>query len=84
MINLFKRFNLKIQPIEVNFETFLLIGGLAVAVPSEIKGFFTVWKRFGKLKWAELVQPSIEIAKEGFPLKDLSKDDVEEADENIR
>eukprot|EP00795_Rhopilema_esculentum_P015621 gene15621-6904_t len=43
------------------------IGGLAVAVPSEVKGMRMAWKKFGKLEWADLVQPSIDIAEKGFP-----------------
>eukprot|EP00794_Sanderia_malayensis_P013926 gene13926-15377_t len=41
-------------------------GGMAVGVPSEVKGLRTVWEKFGKLDWKELVQPSIDLAKEGF------------------
>jgi len=59
-------------------------GGLSVAVPSEVKGLLTVWKKFGKLKWAELVQPSIDIARDGFPLKDFELEDLERTDKNIR
>ncbi|KAL5477193.1 hypothetical protein EMCRGX_G023948 [Ephydatia muelleri] len=41
-------------------------GGLAVAVPGELKGLEKAWRMFGRLPWAELVQPSIDIARKGF------------------
>lgn len=47
-------------------------GGLAVAVPTELKGLQELHKRYGKLEWKELVQPVIEIAEGGFRVtKDL-------------
>lgn len=41
-------------------------GGLAVAVPTELKGLFVLHKKYGKLRWEEVVQPVIEIAENGF------------------
>ena len=38
-----------------------------MAVPSEVKGLREAWKKFGKLDWAKLLDPSIKLAKEGFP-----------------
>lgn len=41
-------------------------GGLAVAVPTELKGLHEMHKKYGKLKWSELVDPVAEIAENGF------------------
>ncbi len=35
-------------------------------MPSEVKGLRAAWQKFGKLQWSELIQPSIDIAEEGF------------------
>lgn len=41
-------------------------GGLAVAVPTELKGLHELHKKYGKLKWAEVVQPVIDVAENGY------------------
>lgn len=42
------------------------VGATAAGVPGEVKGFHEAWKKYGKLPWKDLVQPSIDMAKDGF------------------
>ncbi len=43
-----------------------LDGHLAVGVPGTVDGCVMAHRRFGKLKWAELIEPSIALARDGF------------------
>lgn len=40
-------------------------GVRAIAVPGELKGYWALHERYGRLPWAELVQPSIDLCRKG-------------------
>ncbi|KAE9545643.1 hypothetical protein AGLY_001186 [Aphis glycines] len=47
--------------------TLSVYGGLAVAVPGEVKGYMTVYNRFGgNVSWASLFEPTIKLCEEGM------------------
>ena len=43
-----------------------LIGHLAAGVPGTVAGMWLAHERYGSKPWAELLQPAIELAREGF------------------
>lgn len=42
-----------------------LEGGLAVAVPGELKGMWELHQKYGKLPWKDLFEPNIELCRKG-------------------
>ncbi|GIX05166.1 MAG: gamma-glutamyltransferase [Planctomycetaceae bacterium] len=44
------------------------IGGLAVAVPGAITGWYDIHQQHGKLPWAEVLEPALRLAQQGVPL----------------
>lgn len=51
-----------------------LSGPKASGIPGTVAGLYEAHRRFGKLKWSRLVQPAIDLARNGFVL-DLRKAD---------
>ena len=45
-----------------------LEGYLAVGVPGTVKGFEMAMKKYGTLKWKDVLSPAIALAENGFPL----------------
>ncbi|MCB0662512.1 MAG: gamma-glutamyltransferase [Saprospiraceae bacterium] len=43
-------------------------GGLAVGIPGTVAGMWAVHEKYGSLPWATLLEPSIALAKDGFPI----------------
>lgn len=40
-------------------------GALAVGVPGELRGYWELHKKYGKLSWAELIKPTVELCRKG-------------------
>ncbi len=43
-------------------------GPLSVAVPGMVAGLYEIHQKFGKLPWAKVLEPAIELAELGFPI----------------
>ena len=43
-------------------------GGLAITVPGELAGYWEAHQRFGKVPWADLFYPSIDLCENGYNL----------------
>lgn len=43
-----------------------LIGNLAAGTPGTVAGLYAAHKRFGRLSWSQVVQPAINLARDGF------------------
>jgi gamma-glutamyltranspeptidase/glutathione hydrolase len=44
------------------------IGYLAAGVPGTVRGLELAQQKYGKKKWAELVEPAVRLARNGFPV----------------
>jgi len=54
-----------------------LRGGLAVAVPGELRGLELAHSRHGILDWATVVRPAMELARNGVPVYEHLASDIE-------
>lgn len=58
-------------------------GALAVAVPGELAGYWEAHQQFGKLPWADLFKPSIELCEKGYILTLVQYDGLAYNKKNI-
>lgn len=47
-------------------------------------GMYEAWRRFGRLPWADLFQPTIELCEYGFIVENALAGAIEEKEANIR
>lgn len=45
-----------------------LYGHLAAGIPGSVAGMAAAHQKYGKLKWADLIEPAISLAKDGFKI----------------
>lgn len=56
--------NLKSEDFKTSEE--YLNGRLAIATPGEVRGYWELHKRFGSMKWKDLIQPTIDLCENGM------------------
>lgn len=52
-------------------------GSLAVGVPGTVAGMYLAHQKYGSIPWAELIDPAVKLAKEGFPLNWMLREHAE-------
>ncbi|MEE2659409.1 MAG: gamma-glutamyltransferase [Candidatus Latescibacterota bacterium] len=60
-----------------------LFGGTSVGVPGQMAGMGTLWERWGRLPWEQLIAPSIALLDEGFAYGDVAAS-IREREAEIR
>ncbi|MNK15157.1 Gamma-glutamyltranspeptidase precursor [compost metagenome] len=53
-----------------------LEGHLASGIPGSVAGMVAAHQKYGKLKWADLIEPAIALAKNGFKLSEQQVDEL--------
>lgn len=57
--------------LENNYESIPSHGALPVSVPGAVKGWFDLHEKFGKLPMTEILAPTVEYGRKGFPVSEL-------------
>jgi gamma-glutamyltranspeptidase/glutathione hydrolase len=52
-------------------------GHRAAAVPGSVAGMQAAWQRFGSLPWTELLEPAIELARNGFVMAERHHESIQ-------
>lgn len=58
-------------------------GGLAIATPGALKGYWAMHERYGKLPWSRLIEPSIDLCYKGHIVNPYMADAMQEIREDI-
>lgn len=58
-------------------------GHKSAGVPGTVAGLAEAHRKYGRLPWAELVQPAIDLARNGFPLTELEARGLNNAAEDL-
>lgn len=70
-----------VAPINLKNDTFKTAedyyhGPLSINTPGEIKGYWELHKRFGSIKWKDLIQPAIELCEGGIEMTEHMYDGI--------
>lgn len=65
------------------------VGPKAACVPGELRGYWAAHQKYGKLKWADLIAPSIKICRNGYSMtmhqyQSLSRNELVKKDPTLR
>lgn len=47
-----------------------LVGNLAAGVPGTVRGLWEAHRRFGRMRWRDLVRPAVDLAADGFEVSE--------------
>jgi len=66
--------------------TLSTVGGLSVAVPGELMGYWEAYKKYksGNIEWRELVQPTIDLCREGITVTPYLAKLLKQKEEDIK
>jgi gamma-glutamyltranspeptidase/glutathione hydrolase/leukotriene-C4 hydrolase len=59
-------------------------GALSIGVPGEVLGYYRAWSRFGRLPWRRLVQPTIDLCRNGYLVEYALAETIKELESLIR
>lgn len=59
-------------------------GGLAVAVPGELKGLWELHQKYGKMNWSELIEPNIVLCRDGHRVSKYLSEVLKETEEDLQ
>jgi gamma-glutamyltranspeptidase / glutathione hydrolase len=59
-------------------------GHLSSGVPGSVDGMIEMHKKYGSLPWADLVQPSIDLALNGFPLTENAAENLNNIQDDLK
>ena len=60
------------------------VGGLAIAVPGELRGLELLHRRHGSMPWEKLVRPAMELARDGFEVGPYLAKTIKEKEKYVR
>ncbi|NLL35934.1 MAG: gamma-glutamyltransferase [Fretibacterium sp.] len=60
-----------------------VLGGKAVGVPGVVKGIFAALEKYGTMTFAQVAEPAIRLAEEGFEVAPMQKDIISDAFEML-